>query len=80
VSTIYEVLGRCKASPPHESASAAHTPQYDVAHGAVITRATPWSSSTMSPSMLSMGPSSLPINPAHSTIDSSSVCKQQHEG
>jgi hypothetical protein len=72
VSAIFEVLGRCKAGPPHESASAGHRPRSDIAHSAALTRAAPWSSSVMSSSMLAMGPSSLSSDPARSSIASSS--------
>ena len=53
-------------------ASAGHTPRSDIAHSAALTRAAAWSSSVMSPSILSTGPSSLSTDPAHSAIDSSS--------
>ena len=49
-----------------------HMPQSDVAHSAALTRTEPASLSMLCPSMLLMGPSSLPTDPAHSVIDSSS--------
>ena len=72
MSTVIEVLSRCEAGPPHESASAGRTPQGDLALTAALVRTAPYCFATLTPSMASKGPSSLPAVPAHNSIASTS--------